>query len=174
MRKGIFLLMMGLLAVAVAATDKPDAYTVVDTSLAAGPFSDATHVADLPAHTNVSVQSRKGGWYQVSIASGQTGWLRMTTLEFTGTVARVRNSALAAMLSLFESGRSGASGATATTGVRGLNSGDIADAKPDTAAVDGLKTWAATPEDARQYSAQLPLKPHSVDYVGADGKPGKP
>jgi hypothetical protein len=174
MRKAVLLLLVSLLALAVTAADRPDAYTIVDTPLAQGPFSDAAHVAELPVHTSVSVETRKGGWYQVNLATGQSGWLRMTTLEFTGTLGRVRNSALTAMLGLFESGRSGASGATATTGVRGLNTGDIANATPDTAAVDGLKAWAATPDDARQYSAQLPLKPHAVDYVDAAGKPGKP
>ena len=42
------------------------------------------------------------------------------------------------------------------------------------AAVDGLAAWGAKTADARQYSAALPLVPHSVDYVDADGTLVKP
>ena len=170
----VSLLLLALLAVGAIAAGRPDAYTVSATPLTTGPFTDAATVTTLVAHTNVSVLLRKGGWYQVDLDSGQTGWLRMTTVKFTSVAGQARNSVLVGLLSLFESGRSGANGTTTSTGVRGLNTGDIADSKPDTAAVDGLKAWAATPDEARQYSAALPLRPYSVDYVDADGKPGKP
>lgn len=168
---GVGLLLLGMVAAAVPS----DAYTVVDTPLTSSPFSDATSMAALPTHTSVSILARQGGWYQVSLATGQTGWVRMTSLGFnTGTTPKTRNATIAGILGLFSSGRSGAGAGTDTTGVRGLNTGDIAAAKPDTAAVDALKAWIATPDDARQYSAALPLRPNVVVYVGADGKPGKP
>lgn len=156
----------------VPAAERSDAYTLAVTPLNAQPFNDAAAVATLPAHSEVNVVLRRGGWYQVSSASGTTGWLRMTALAFDQVPTKTRSSTLAGILSLFESGRSG-SGA-AGTAVRGLNTGDIAKAQPDTAAVDNLKNWMATPEAARRYSAELPLRPHSVDYVDADGKPVKP
>ncbi len=168
------LLLLILLALGAMAAAKPDAYTIGDTPLAVGPFTDSTAVSTLAAHTSVSVLLRKGGWYQVSLDSGQTGWLRMTAVKFTSSAGEARNSVMVGLLSLFESGRSGANGTTSSTGVRGLNTGDIANAKPDTAAVDGLKPWAATPDEARQYSAALPLRPYTVDYVDVDGKPAKP
>ena len=174
MRWGACLLLLTLLALGAVAAGRPDAYTVSATPLTTGPFTDAASVTTLAPHTNVSVLLRKGGWYQVNLDSGQTGWLRMTAVKFTSVAGQARNSVLVGLLSLFESGRSGANGTTTSTGVRGLNTGDIADSKPDTTAVDGLKAWAATPDEARQYSAALPLRPYSVEYVGADGKPGKP
>jgi len=166
---------MGVLVLAaVPAAERSDAYTVVETPLNADAFSDAPKVTSVPAHTDLDVLARKGGWYQVSLATGQTGWLRMTAIEFDRPAAKTRSSMVAGILSLFESGRNGAGGATAATGLRGLNTGDIANAKPDTAAVDRLAAWAAKPDDARQYSAALPLVPHSVDYVDADGTAVKP
>ncbi|MFI4921341.1 MAG: SH3 domain-containing protein [Gammaproteobacteria bacterium] len=174
MRWGSYLLLLTLLALGAMAAGRPDAYTVSATPLTTGPFTDAAPVSTLAAHTSVSVLLRKGGWYQVSLDSGQSGWLRMTALKFTSVAGEARNSVLVGLLGLFESGRSGANGTTSSTGVRGLNTGDIAAAKPDTAAVDGLKDWATTPDEARQYSAALPLRPYTVSYLGADGKPGKP
>lgn len=166
-----YLLLFALLALGAVAAEKPDAYTVATTPLTTGPFTDAAPVTTLAAHTNVSVLLRKGGWYQVNLDSGQSGWLRMTAVKFTSVTGQARNSVLVGLLSLFESGRSGANGTTSSTGIRGLNTGDIAHAVPDTAAVDSLKPWVATPDEARQYSAALPLRPYSVKYVDADGKP---
>lgn len=174
MRRSLAILLTLLALAAAPAAERSDAYTIIPTPLTANPFSDATPVAALPVHTDLTVLARKGGWYQVSLPSGQNGWLRMTALEFNRSPPATRSSALAGVLSLFESGRSGAGGGTAATGLRGLNTGDIAAAKPDTDAVDGLKAWAATPDIARQYSAALPLRPYSVEYVDADGKPSKP
>src|SRR5579859_5741748 len=147
------LLLLGVLVFgAVPAAERSDAYTVVEAPLNADAFSDAAKIASVPARTDLNVLTRKGGWYQVSLATGQTGWLRMTAIEFDRPAAKTRSSLVAGVLSLFESGRSGAGGATAATGLRGLNTGDIAHAKPDTSAVDSLATWAAKPDDARQYS----------------------
>jgi hypothetical protein len=169
------LLIMALLVLSAApAAERSDAYTIVETPLNADAFSDSAKLTSVPSHTDLNVLARKGGWYQVVLATGQVGWLRLTVIEFDRPAAKTRSSVVAGILSLFESGRNGASGSTATTGIRGLNTGDIANATPDTAAVDGLAVWETKPADARQYSAALPLVPHSVDYVDADGTPVKP
>jgi hypothetical protein len=169
------LLIAGLLVLsAVPAAERSDAYTIVDTPLSADAFSDAAKLTNVPSHTDLNVLARKGGWYQVVLATGQTGWLRLTAIEFDRPAAKTRSSVVAGILSLFESGRSGANGTTAATGLRGLNTGDIAKAQPDTAAVDSLDAWEAKAADARQYSAALPLVPHSVAYVDAEGAPVKP
>ena len=75
MRWGAYLLLLTLLALGAMAAGRPDAYTVSATPLTTGPFTDAAPVSTLAAHTSVSVLLRKGGWYQVSLDSGQSGWL---------------------------------------------------------------------------------------------------
>ena len=140
-----------------------NASTIVSGNLTSGPASDASVVAPVPTGTAVSVIERQGGWYHVKLATGQDGWLPMTSIKYDGGSSGTASSTN--WSSLFESGRSGAGGTTASTGVRGLNTGDIANAVPDPAAVKELEKWAAKPPEARQFANQLPAKATSADYL---------
>jgi uncharacterized protein YgiM (DUF1202 family) len=148
---------------AVHAASSSDASTIVGTNLNSGPYSDASVVVAVPSGSAVSVIERQGGWYHVRLASGQDGWLPMTSIKYNGGSSASAGGS--DWSSLFESGRSGAGGATATTGVRGLNTGDIANAVPNPAAVKELERWAAKPPEARQFANQLPAKATSADYL---------
>jgi uncharacterized protein YgiM (DUF1202 family) len=146
------LLAFGVLHAAAVST----AQTVVAGNITSSPNSDASVVADVPNATGVSIIERQGGWYHVRLASGQDGWLPMTSIRFnSGSAATTQTST--DWSSLFQSGRAGASGTTATTGVRGLNTGDIANAKPDEKAVAELDDWKAKPNQAKNFAAALPL-----------------
>ena len=145
------LLVLGALHAAAVST----AQTVVAGNLTSTPNSDASVVAAVPNATGVSIIERQGGWYHVRLASGQDGWLPMTSIRFdSGTTGTAQSTDWS---SLFQSGRSGASGSTATTGVRGLNTGDIANAKPDIKAVESLDKWQAKPGEAKAFAAKVPL-----------------
>jgi uncharacterized protein YgiM (DUF1202 family) len=113
-------------------------------------------VAAVPNGAAVTVVERQGGWYHVRTAAGQDGWLPMTSIRYDSS----SNGAAAPgtdWASLFNSGRSGSGGGTASTGVRGLNTGDIANAKPDPAAVAELDKWAAKPDEAKDFAKEVPL-----------------
>jgi len=154
----LLLLAFGVLHAAAVST----AQTVVAGNLTSGPASDASVVAAVPNATGVSIIERRGGWYHVRLASGQDGWLPMTSIRFdSGSTGTAQNTDWSG---LFQSGRSGASGTTATTGVRGLNTGDIANAKPDIQAVQSLDQWQAKPAQAKDFAAEIPLK--SNDKIG--------
>ncbi len=148
----ILLLVLG----AVHAASSSTAQTVVSGNLTSGPYSDSSVVAAVPANASLSVIERQGGWYHVKLASGQDGWLPMASIRYNATTG---SSAAPGTdwASLFQSGRSGTSGSTATTGVRGLNTGDIANAKPDPKAVAELDQWQVKPGAARGYAEKLPL-----------------
>lgn len=173
MKRALFLGALLLLVLGVVQADSGSAATtVVTANLNDGPYSDANNIASVPANTGVTIIERQGGWYHVKLASGQDGWLPMTslTLGAAGSSATSANSSSSSSgwknwFGLFESGRSGASGTTATTGVRGLNTGDIANAKPDPDAVTELEQWAMKPPQATQFAQQLPLKAAKVDYL---------
>jgi uncharacterized protein YgiM (DUF1202 family) len=154
----LLLLAFGVLHAAAVST----AQTVVAGNLSSSPNSDASVVAAVPNATSVDIIERQGGWYHVRLASGQDGWLPMTSIRFDGGTTGVAQST--DWSSLFQSGRSGAAGSTATTGVRGLNTGDIANAKPDIKAVQSLDKWQAKPNQAKEFAAQIPLK--SNDKIG--------
>jgi|HubBroStandDraft_5_1064220.scaffolds.fasta_scaffold59640_3 hypothetical protein len=170
MRRALFMGVLLLLTLGVVQADSGGtAQTVVAGNLNDGPYSDANVIGSVPVNTNLTIISRQGGWYNVRLASGQSGWVPMTNLRLNGggaagTTAPAKSSS-SGFFSLFESGRSGASGTTATTGVRGLNTGDIANAKPDPAAVTELAQWTAKPADAKEFANQLPAKAVQVDSL---------
>ena len=152
------LLVLGALHAAATST----AQTVVAGNITSSPASDASVVAAVPNATSVSIIERQGGWYHVRLGTGQDGWLPMTSIRFnSGTTGTTQSTDWS---SLFQSGRSGASGDTATTGVRGLNTGDIANAKPDIKAVESLDKWQAKPGEAKAYAAKVPLEAN--DKIG--------
>ena len=169
-------LVIGLLLCAILGVVHADsggnAETVVVGNMNDGPYSDANPVGSVPVNTEVTILVRQGGWYKVRLPTGQVGWLPMTDLRLgnpgsgsNSPKSSAGSSGLQGFFSLFESGRSGASGTTATTGVRGLNTGDIANAKPNPAAVTELDQWMVKPEVARAFAKQLNLKPVTVGYL---------
>ncbi|MDE2346627.1 MAG: SH3 domain-containing protein [Gammaproteobacteria bacterium] len=167
-RWGLILLALLVTVMAAHAASQSGAQTILQTPLNNAPYSDAAPVAQLPAGTNLTILERQGGWYHVRLDNGQDGWLQMTSIRMNGG-GNTSNSGsgwgFGWLASLFESGRSGATGVTATTGVRGLNSGDIANAKPDPQATNEISAWAATPQQARQFAQQLGLKSEQVSYL---------
>jgi len=172
MKRSLFIAAMLLLALGVVQADSgTTAQTVVAGNMNDGPYSDANVVASVPVNTNLTIIERQGGWYHVRLASGQLGWVRMTNLRLNSAgsgssgSSTPAKSSTSSFFSLFESGRSGASGTTATTGVRGLNTGDIANAKPNLQAVADLAQWAAKPDAAREFAKQLPAKAVKVDSL---------
>jgi uncharacterized protein YgiM (DUF1202 family) len=171
MRRSLFLGVLLLLTLGVVQADSSGpAQTVVAANMNDGPYSDANVVGNVPVNTNLTIISRQGGWYHVRLASGQDGWLPMTSLRLNPAggasgSSTPQQSSSSGFFSLFESGRSGASGTTATTGVRGLNTGDIANAQPNPAAVAELDQWTMKPADATAFAQQLPLKAVKVDYL---------
>ncbi|MEN8169872.1 MAG: SH3 domain-containing protein [Pseudomonadota bacterium] len=134
------------------------------TTLRAEPFSDAAQILTLKARQQVTVLQRKGGWYQVRSA-GQSGWLRMSRVRFgSGATTQNSSSGLGQALSFLTTGRSGSSGVTVATGIRGLDSADVANAKPDHQALKRLKQFQANPDQARQFARNAQLKSQPVGY----------
>ncbi len=170
MRRSLFMVALLLLALGVVQADSGGtAQTVVAGNMNDGPYSDANVIGSVPVNTNLTIIARQGGWYHVRLATGQSGWVPMTNLRLNsagaGGSAAPAKSSSSGFFSLFESGRSGASGTTATTGVRGLNTGDIANAKPDPAAVTELAKWTVKPDDAKAFANQLPANAVKVDSL---------
>lgn len=142
---------------AVHAAASSTAQTVVAGNIVSGPHSDASVVTAVPNGAALTVIERQGGWYHVKTAAGQDGWLPMTSIRYDATSGGAAAPGTD-WASLFNSGRSGSGGTTASTGVRGLNTGDIANAKPDPDAVTELDKWAAKPGEAKGFAADIPLK----------------
>ena len=170
MRRALIIGVLLLATLGVVQADSgSNAQTVVAGNMNDGPYSDANPIGNVPVNTNVTVLSRQGGWYKVRLPTGQIGWLPMTDLRLgnpgSGGTNAPASSGSHGFFSLFESGRSGASGTTATTGVRGLNTGDIANAKPDPAAVAELDQWMVKPPVAVSFAGALKLQAEKIGYL---------
>lgn len=138
------------------------------TTLQAEPFADAAPLASLRAKQQVTVLQRQGGWYQVR-SGKQRGWLRMSHLRFgEGATTAPPGAGLAQTLRFLSTGRSGADGVTVATGIRGLDSADMANAKPDRQALSRLNRFQARPERARQFADSAQLKSQPLGYFAAE------
>jgi hypothetical protein len=169
MKRALLIAVTLLVLGTVQADSGTSAMTVAAAKLNDGPYSDANTLSTVPVNTGLTILARQGGWYHVRLGSGQMGWVPMTNLRLNAAGGGGSNAPASAggssFFSLFESGRSGAGGTTATTGVRGLNTGDIANAQPDPAAVALLDQWIQKPDAAKSYAAALPLTAVKVDNL---------
>jgi hypothetical protein len=115
------------------------------TEVRAAPSGDARAVTQAPVNEPVQILDRRGAWYEVTSSSGWRGWLRMASIKLTSLTQAKSSSSSAASL-----------GATPVIGVRGMDEGSLARAQPDYAALNKLKTYRATPQDADRFAAELP------------------
>jgi len=133
------------------------------TELRSEPYSDASVITTLKAHTTLTILQRKGGWYQARTGSQQIGWVRMSTIRL-GEL-KTGGSGIGDTLRFLNSGRSGSSGVTVATGIRGLDSADVANAKPDHHAVKHLEHFHVSADQARAYASQGKLKSRKLGYM---------
>jgi hypothetical protein len=140
--------------------------------------SDAALLAALSKDTKVEILARKGAWSQVRTAAGQTGWVRMLSLQGeaqpdAAAPAQAAANPLAGLGTLLSSGRT-ENTATVTTGVRGLSEEDIqnAQAKPDE--LEKLKQFTADQKTAQAYAVRSKLTPAKIEYMAAPAAPASP
>jgi hypothetical protein len=145
------------------------ASVVRDSEMKAEPFADAKTITVLKTKQKVEVGVRRGGWYQAKSSDGKTGWLRLTSVLISSTQGRGDNG-VASTAKLLQTGRSGSTGVTAATGVRGLDSADVVNANPDTAAVVKLDAMQINSAQTRRFAADGQLSAQGIDYLPAEGK----
>lgn len=148
MRRTLFVL---LAALALPALAGQPATLSRPAELRSTPYGAGTTLKTLPTGAKVDVIKRVGGWYQVK-ADASEGWVRMWLVRFASTAGSGGGVAI------LGSGRSSSTYTTATTGVRGLSEEELKNAQPNPQAVAALDALAVTPDDARRFAQQAPLK----------------
>jgi hypothetical protein len=131
------------------------------TELKRQPATDAETVVQLAAGSAVDALERKGGWTRVKAAEGE-GWVKMLELRYGGPGATKKGDT--GISQLFNVARTGTSGTQVTTGVRGLDSEQIANARPNPAELEKLERFAAQPAAAAAFAARGKLSAQSVEY----------
>lgn len=165
MMKKTMLALSCLLATAIAQAEP--ALTGRATELMAQAQSDATVVASLPENSRVEVLVRKGAWSEVRTATGQSGWVRMTTLKpVTAAAAPSSNNPLGALQNLLSAGRT-SNTATVTTGVRGLSEKDLQNAQANPAELERMQQFAVDRRAAEGFGQRNKLIPQQVEELPA-------
>ena len=168
MKKQIWMLAALTLA---AATHAETAVTKRAVPLQAAAQSDAATLATLEQDTRVEVLARKGAWNQVKAPPGQTGWVRMMSLQYEtapGTAKTESEAAnpLGGLTSLLTSGRTENS-ATVTTGVRGLTEEDLENAEANQKELEKMKKYGIGKEAGQSFAKRSKLAPVAMDYLEA-------
>jgi len=108
------------------------------------PSGDASQVTQAPANQPVQILDRRGAWYEVSSTSGWRGWVRLAAIKITELTQTKTKTSVPGYQP------------TAVVGVRGLDEASLARAQPDYAALERLRAYRVTPQDADRFAAELP------------------
>lgn len=140
------------------------AYTVRTTEVKAKPFTDAETLAKLTEKTPVEVLTRKSSWMQIR-HDGRTGWVKMLNLRLGDAAAK--KSGDSGLAALFNVASTGSSGSTVSTGVRGLSEEKLRNPQPNPQALNELKHYATSKQDARNFGKSGRLASKQIDYLPA-------
>jgi hypothetical protein len=154
-------------AMAGLASAAQSAFTVRSTEIKQQPYSDAKTVATLADKTGVEVQSRRGGWVNISSSKG-SGWVRMLSLRTDSKSGKRGDSGLQSLINV---GRTGSSGITVATGVRGLSEEDLKNAQPNPVEFGKLQHYAVSKAKAEKFAHDARLKSRQLDYLSSSGNP---
>ena len=173
------ILLMVLIAGVPAAAERAQVIRAGD--LLAQPFIDAAKTGPVAAAQGVNVLKRQGGWVQVAVDGGKTGWVRALNLRLAagaGPAPVVRGGPKVALqggqLNAFEAAAlkgkrstltTGSRGKTVSTGVKGLDEENIRNANFDADQLDKLNTLGVSADDARTMAANDRLAENQVDYL---------
>jgi hypothetical protein len=161
MRAALLALAFPLIAAAEPAT------VIRATEMKASPATDAAAVAPLAERAKVDALERRGGWVRVKAEGGAEGWVRMLMLRYAGAGEAKRGDL--GIVQIVNVARTGTSGTQVATGVRGLDTEQLANARPNAAELERLHGYAATREAAAGFAAQGGLKAQRVDYPREGG-----
>ena len=145
-------------------------YTLKVTEVKEKPFIDAGTLTTLAEKTTVEIITRQGAWMQIKTADGKQGWIRMLSVRLGSPDQKPQGGGnLLSALGIGSRPRP-ATTSTVTTGVRGFSEEDLANAKPNAAEVERMKSYAVTSEEAAKRAEDGKLSVRALAYFDASGK----
>jgi hypothetical protein len=110
---------------------------------------------------------------QIKTADANQGWISMLSVRLGSPDQKPQSGGnLLSALGIGNRPRP-ATTSTVTTGVRGFSEGDLANAKPNAAEIEKMKSFAATNEEASKLAESGKLAAKPVAYFDERGKPLK-
>jgi len=128
------------------------------TELRSEPQASAEVVAKLAARQGVEITGRQGAWAGIRTDAGQEGWTRILNLRTGGGQAGTGGGNPLAYAT-------GSRGSSVATAVKGLSADELMSASPNHAELALLDEYAAAPDDAAAFAAEVPLAAQDVAYV---------
>lgn len=149
----------GTLAADTPRAPAPTGTLVRNEAMRREPFTDARTLTTLRTRARVTILERRGSWYRVSSGS-RSGWIRLLAVRTTPAtpVRRVASP---------ETGRAGTGGLVSTTGIRALDAGALRTAVFSETETARLESLAVTPDAARHFAEQRPLRTRALPYLPA-------
>jgi hypothetical protein len=166
-------LVAALVLILPAAYAAESGYTLKPTELKDQPFLDAVTMVTLAEKTQVEILTRQGAWMQVSPKDKSQGWVRMLSVRLGNPDQKPQSGGNLLSAISFASRPRTTTSATVTTGVRGFSEEDIANAKPNAAEVEKMKSFAATTVETARLAETGKLTATRVAYFDESGKPLK-
>ena len=157
------LLAYGAIAAELAAVVKKPSVDVY-----AQPSLDAPKISTLKRDATVTVSAQQGLWYEIRLAVGGAGYVRMNDIRLAHADAGDTGANQRSMTS----GQAGAGRVTETAGVRGIDESELKTAVHDQAQLDAMVANRVDESVAASYAAAQGWEATKVAYSG-EAKPHK-
>jgi hypothetical protein len=169
----IILSAAALVALSAQAEELPAVVHKPATDVYAEPRFDAPKVATLQRDTAVKIAAQQGLWYQLLMAAGAPGFVRVNDVR----VAYAGAEDGAANLRVLMGGKAGKGRVTETAGVRGIEESELRSAALDQGQLNAMVGHRVDTSAAAAYAGEQGWQATAVAYAGeakAARKSGKP
>ncbi len=134
----------------------------------AEPKLDAPKISTLKRDAAVTISAQQGLWYQLQLAVGQTGYVRVNDIRVTNAATADGGGTQPGLTA----GQAGAGRATETAGVRGIDESELKTAAFNQAELDKMTANRAADSTASAHAATQGWEATKVAYT-AEAKPQK-
>jgi Zn-dependent protease with chaperone function len=134
----------------------------------AEPKLDAAKVSTLKRDAAVTISAQQGLWYQLQLAAGQTGYVRVNDIRVTNAATADGGAAQPGLTA----GQAGAGRATETAAVRGIDETELKTAAFNQAELDKMTASRVDDATASAHAATRGWEATRVAYAD-ERKPGK-
>lgn len=131
------------------------------------PKFDAARVSALPQGSAVSIASQSGLWYELKLADGKSGFVRVTDVR----VDYAASEAAGANVRALTTGQAGKGRVTETAGVRGIDESDLKSASRNQAQLDAMVAHRADRPAAAAYAGEHSWPATEVAF-SSEARPG--
>lgn len=157
-----------VIATGAIAADLPAVVQKSKIDVLGQPSFDAQKLATLERDTAVTIAAQQGLWYEVRLATGGTGYVRVNDVRISQGASEDADANQNALTS----GKAGVGRVTETAGVRGIDESDLKSASFNQAQLDAMVANRADTTAAATHAGERHWEATTVAFA-SEAKPGK-